>query len=119
MSFVPVFVPPPPPSRRARQLAGELESTISAFRRQNPRLRDVEVRQALGLARRRTTSTRAAKLVIVGAILAAVMLLGVLFYTRQATGDSIAVGESVQNMVPHIAIIIVLLVVLFVVKMKR
>jgi len=118
VNFVPVFVPPPP-SRRARQLASELESTITAFRSQNPRLRDAEVHQALGLARQRATSTRAAKLVIVGAILAAVLLLGVLFYTRQTTGDSTAVGESIQSMTPHIAIIIVLLLVLFVVKMKR
>ena len=118
MGFVPVFVPPPP-SRRARQLASEVESTISAFRRQNPRLRDADVRQALGLARRRTTNTRAATLVVVGVLLAAVLLLGVFFFTRQTTGDSTAVGEAVQGMAPHIAIIIVLLVVLFVVKMKR
>ena len=118
MSFVPVFVPPPP-LRRTRQLARELEGTIAAFRGQNPRLRDAEIRQALGLARQRTTSTKAATMAIVGGLLAAVLLLGVLFFMRQTAGDGGTTADTAQGMVPFIASIIVLLAVVFMVKMRR
>lgn len=91
MPVVPVFVPPQP-SARARRLAGELEQTISGFRRKEPRTRDSEVRQALRLAGRRATSSGDRAAVVAIAIAVALLLAGILVFFQQS-----GIGERSEN----------------------
>lgn len=54
MSYVPVFVPPPQPSARTRELADRLTSTIQHYEQEQPRVSSDEVRQAAYMAVERT-----------------------------------------------------------------
>lgn len=116
MSFVPVFVPPPP-SPRAKRLAGEIERTITDFRRKEPGTADGEVRRALQLAGRRAAGDSEKAIVL---ILAVVMLLGGVFFLLRDSGvGSGPDGDTLSSWWGPALIAGVLLVVFAVVLKKH
>ena len=84
MSFVP-FVTPHAPSAKARDLGTELTATIDRFRRDHPGTTVTDVRQAVDLA---LADTHSAAPALVAALLAGVLLFGVLvfFYMGRTEG---------------------------------
>lgn len=98
MSFVPVFVPPPP-SARARGLGRQLVETIENFRRQHPGTSTTDVQQALRLAESEVGTNRTLILAVVVGLL--VLLGGVALFLYRSDES-----RSLSTMVP-IAILII------------
>jgi hypothetical protein len=79
MSFVPiVFIPPPPPSPRAQELARRLAELIEQFRSEHPDASGAEVRQALQLAAPRSASAQG--VMVATLLLTGLLLLGTLLF---------------------------------------
>ncbi len=118
MPVVPVFVPPPP-SARARRLAGELEQTISSFRRKETRIRDSEVRQALRLAGRRAARSGDQATVVVAAIAIVLLLAGILVFFQQSGIGERPEGLGTPPWLMQAVVAGIILVVLAVVLKRR
>jgi hypothetical protein len=125
MSFVPVFVPPPP-SARTKRLAAEIDRTVDGFRRKEPGTSESEVRRALQLAGRRAAGGGERTVALAVAI---VMLLGgllfFLFWQAESVGGpegpvgSVSPDGSAAPSWLGQAVVGVLLVVFAVVLKKR
>ena len=95
MAFV--FVPQHrhrPPSPLAEELSRRLAETIEAFRRERGEVSDHEIRQAIDLAKARTSkgTSSAARAILVAGILV-VALLGVLLSQKSGGGNILALGS--------------------------
>jgi hypothetical protein len=108
-----VFVPPPTPSPRAQELARRLSETIDGFARENPGVRDVEVREALRLAAR--GRGREATAVVLGMVVA-LALAGALGYTLLERRQP---GEPAVPALLFPVLVAVLLAVIVVVARRR
>ena len=92
MSFVPVFVPPPQPTHRTRELADRITTIIQRYEQEHPKVSSDEIRQAAYMAVERTRGrgkvTAMATVLLGAAILGA--LAGVAFLWA---GGSQGLGE--------------------------
>ncbi len=114
MSYVPVVVPPSPPSPRTRELADLLVRVIEAYEEGHPTTTRIEVREATRLALSKTDpSGLRAPIVAValGGVMA--MLLGAFVFLKQSGGMA-----DVPVALPAVGIV-ALIVVLAVVAVAR
>ena len=82
MIFVP-FVPSPPPSPRAQELGRRVRETVDDFKRDNPGLKEEEIRQAMHLAMQGTGEAGKRVAVALAVGLALLVLLGFLVLGHQ------------------------------------
>jgi hypothetical protein len=87
MLFVPYVPAPPPPSPRAQELGRRLRETIEGFLQEHPGTTGSEIRQALQLAAREICGKGATAAVAVGAGLAILGALALVFMGRQVPGE--------------------------------
>ena len=88
MTYVPVVVPPTPPSPRTRELAGLLTQVLEEYTKAHPATTSAEIRAAVRMAQMSTKGSQAQVATMISLILGFVVLgLGAgLFYSRSG-GD--------------------------------
>jgi hypothetical protein len=112
-TFVPVV--PPTPSPRAEELGQRLAETIEGYRRQNPDLSGLDVRQALRLAAARAGDLGAPPRALI-ALIAGLAVAGLAL--ALATESPRAAGAPLVTAIPVVAVIVGLLLVVVVLRRR-
>ena len=100
MTYVPIIVPPTPPSPRTRELAGEITRTIVDFEQLHPSVTRAEVQQATRLAMQ-ATGGQGHELAAVSGVLGllAAAGLGAYVYSSGAGGRWPAGGDIPYSLI--------------------
>ena len=100
MTYVPIIVPPTPPSPRTRELAREIERTIVDFEQLHPSVTRAELQQATRLAMQ-ATGGQGHELAAVSGVLGllAAAALGAYVYVSDAGGGSPTGGEVPYSLI--------------------
>lgn len=106
MLYVPIVVPPTPPSPRTRELANLLSTVIQEYEKHHPSLTGSEIHQALTLASQESRSATAASRVLVATVAGGLAaLLGVGVFIAKAPGGGVA-GFPVLAVVVGIMLVV-------------
>ncbi len=101
LAFVPVVPPPPRPSPEAQELGRRLADTIESFKREHPKLKGVDIQQAMRLALMGRGAVKTPMIALVIGLAVAAGVLGVLLSRPGPEGETV---------VPVVIIVVVALV---------
>jgi len=111
--YVPIVVPPTPPSPRTRELANLLSTVIQEYEKHHPAVTGGEIHQALDLAKQGSQKAMATNRVLVVTVAGGLLALaGVGAFMATAAGGGGQVGFPVLAVVVGILLVVGLAVAL-------